>query len=415
LKTVISIRDLSKQYLLGTRGTGTFVHDLNRWLVKQSGREDPYLKIGQSALQPNFWALKNINFELQEGDILGVIGKNGAGKSTLLKLLSKITLPTTGQIKIKGKLSSLLEVGTGFHPELTGRENIFLNGAILGMSKAEIKSKFDEIVDFSSIAEFIDTPVKRYSSGMYVRLAFAVAANLSAEIIIVDEVLAVGDAEFQKKCIGKMREVSNSGRTLIFVSHNMAAIKSLCTKGLVLTQGTMAGEIQTAQQAVSAYLNSLREQSKSIKILDSKSRKGNGKAMFTRIAFFQNSEEVAFPVTGESLTVRLYFNVYQMISQGFFAISFNSIEGENKILLSSELLNKSYQFDVGQHFVDCKISKNPLQAGEYSLNLFLKNNNDIVDWIQEAMIVEIAPGDYYGTGRIIENGNSSVFIQQNWN
>lgn len=415
MKTVISIRDLSKQYLLGTRGTGTFVHDLNRWLVKQSGREDPYLKIGQSALQPNFWALKNINFELQEGDILGVIGKNGAGKSTLLKLLSKITLPTTGQIKIKGKLSSLLEVGTGFHPELTGRENIFLNGAILGMSKAEIKSKFDEIVDFSSIAEFIDTPVKRYSSGMYVRLAFAVAANLSAEIIIVDEVLAVGDAEFQKKCIGKMREVSNSGRTLIFVSHNMAAIKSLCTKGLVLTQGTMAGEIQTAQQAVSAYLNSLREQSKSIKILDSKSRKGNGKAMFTRIAFFQNSEEVAFPVTGESLTVRLYFNVYQMISQGFFAISFNSIEGENKILLSSELLNKSYQFDVGQHFVDCKISKNPLQAGEYSLNLFLKNNNDIVDWIQEAMIVEIAPGDYYGTGRIIENGNSSVFIQQNWN
>lgn len=391
------------------------MHDLNRWLVKQSGREDPYLKIGQSALQPNFWALKNINFELQEGDILGVIGKNGAGKSTLLKLLSKITLPTTGQIKIKGKLSSLLEVGTGFHPELTGRENIFLNGAILGMSKAEIKSKFDEIVDFSSIAEFIDTPVKRYSSGMYVRLAFAVAANLSAEIIIVDEVLAVGDAEFQKKCIGKMREVSNSGRTLIFVSHNMAAIKSLCTKGLVLTQGTMAGEIQTAQQAVSAYLNSLREQSKSIKILDSKSRKGNGKAMFTRIAFFQNSEEVAFPVTGESLTVRLYFNVYQMISQGFFAISFNSIEGENKILLSSELLNKSYQFDVGQHFVDCKISKNPLQAGEYSLNLFLKNNNDIVDWIQEAMIVEIAPGDYYGTGRIIENGNSSVFIQQNWN
>jgi lipopolysaccharide transport system ATP-binding protein len=415
LKTVISIKDLSKQYLLGTRGTGTFVHDLNRWVLRKTGKEDAYLKIGQSSHQKEFWALKNINFELQEGDILGVVGKNGAGKSTLLKLLSKITLPTSGQIKIKGKLSSLLEVGTGFHPELTGRENIFLNGAILGMSKAEIVNKFDEIVDFAGIPEFIDTPVKRYSSGMYVRLSFAVSANISAEIIIVDEVLAVGDTEFQKKCLGKMKEVSNSGRTLIFVSHNMTAIKSLCTKGIVLSQGILQGEVQTADQAVSAYLKAMREQSKSNTSLENKSRKGNGKALFTKIAFFQNLEEVAFPSTGENFKVRLYLKVNQTIKQSFFAISFNTLEGENKMLLSSELINKSYQFEVGEHFVDCNIDKNPLQAGEYSINIFLKSNNDIVDWLQEALVVEIAPGDFYGTGRTIENGNSSLLIQQNWN
>jgi lipopolysaccharide transport system ATP-binding protein len=414
LKTVISIKDLSKQYLLGSRGTGTFVHDFNRWILKKTGKEDPYLKIGQSTNQQEFWALKNVSFELNEGDILGVVGKNGAGKSTLLKLLSKITLPTSGQIKINGKLSSLLEVGTGFHPELTGRENIFLNGAILGMSKAEIKSKFDEIVDFAGIPEFIDTPVKRYSSGMYVRLAFAVAANLSAEIIIVDEVLAVGDAEFQKKCLGKMKEVSNSGRTLIFVSHNMTAIKSLCTKGIVLSQGLMQGAMQTANQAVSAYLSALREQNITSSTLENKTRKGNGKALFTKIAFFQHAEEVAYPSTGENLKVRLYFKVNAPISNGFFAISFNSLEGENKMLLSSELLNKSYQFDVGVHFVDCNINKNPLQAGEYSINIFLKSNNDIVDWLQEALVVEIAPGDFYGNGRTIENGNTSLLIQQNW-
>jgi lipopolysaccharide transport system ATP-binding protein len=400
---------------LGSRGTGTFVHDFNRWIFNNLGKEDPYLKIGEQANQKEFWALKNINFKLDEGDILGIIGKNGAGKSTLLKILSKITRPTTGKIKIKGALSSLLEVGTGFHPELTGRENIFLNGAILGMSKTEIKSKFDEIVDFSAISAFIDTPVKRYSSGMYVRLAFSVAAHLSADIIVIDEVLAVGDAEFQKKCMGKMKEVSNSGRTLIFVSHNMAAVKSLCTKGIVLKQGSMQGEIQTAQSAVASYLSSMREQNKSFSFLDHPSRKGNGNALFTKIAFIQNGLETSMPETGESLVVRLYFIVKQFINQCYFAISFNTLEGENKILLSSELINKSFHYVEGEHFVDCSVGKNPLQNGEYSLNLFLKSNNDIVDWIQEAVVVEIAPGDFYVTGRIIENGNSSVLIQQTWN
>ena len=243
-ETVIKVENLSKQYRLGVVGTGTLSHDLNRWWHAVRGKEDPYLKIGETndratkAESEYVWALKEINFEVKQGEVLGIIGKNGAGKSTLLKLLSRVTSPTTGEIKAKGRIASLLEVGTGFHPELTGRENIFLNGAILGMTKAEIRSKLDEIVEFSGTSRYIDTPVKRYSSGMRVRLAFAVAAHLEPEILIVDEVLAVGDADFQKKAIGKMQDVSKGeGRTVLFVSHNMGAVQQLCSKALLLVNG----------------------------------------------------------------------------------------------------------------------------------------------------------------------------------
>ena len=242
---IIEVTNLSKQYRLGTIGTGTVSHDLNRWWHQVRGKEDPYLKIGQANSRAQkgdneyVWSLKDINFTVNAGEVLGIIGKNGAGKSTLLKILSKVTAPTTGTIKMRGRVASLLEVGTGFHPELTGRENVFLNGAILGMTKSEIKSKFDEIVDFSGVEKYIDTPVKRYSSGMYVRLAFAVAAHLEPEILIVDEVLAVGDAEFQKKCLGKMKDVSvNEGRTVLFVSHNMLAVRSLCNMSMLLEAGS---------------------------------------------------------------------------------------------------------------------------------------------------------------------------------
>lgn len=246
MNTVIKVENLSKQYRLGKVGTGTVSDDLNRWWYSIRGKEDPYLKIGdvndrtQKSNSDYVWALQDINFEVNQGDVLGIIGRNGAGKSTLLKLLSKTTSATTGLIKVSGRIASLLEVGTGFHPELSGRENIFLNGAILGMRKWEIQKKFDEIVDFSGVERYIDTPVKRYSSGMYVRLAFAVAAHLEPEILIVDEVLAVGDYEFQKKCLGKMKDVSkNDGRTVLFVSHNMGAVKNLCTKGLLLENGKL--------------------------------------------------------------------------------------------------------------------------------------------------------------------------------
>jgi len=256
----IKIENLSKQYRLGNVGTGTLTHDLKSWWATARGKEDPNLQIGlENKLAEKggdyVYALKDINLEIKKGDIVGVIGKNGAGKSTLLKILSRVTTPTTGSIDLYGRVASLLEVGTGFHPELTGRENIFLNGAIMGMTKQEIRSKFDEIVEFAGVGKYIDTPVKRYSSGMYVRLAFAVAAHLEPEILIVDEVLAVGDADFQKKAIGKMQDVSrNEGRTVLFVSHNMGAVKNLCKLGVLMENGTIKNK-GNIDNIISSYLD----------------------------------------------------------------------------------------------------------------------------------------------------------------
>lgn len=261
MNTAIKVENLSKAYQLGQFSTGTLSRDLERWWAIKTGKEDPFLKLGEENIRDKkgisdiVWSLKDLDFEIKEGSVVGIIGKNGAGKSTLLKLLSQVTSPTSGKIKIKGRLASLLEVGTGFHPELTGRENIFLNGAILGMRKSEIIKKFDEIVDFSGVEKYIDTPVKRYSSGMYVRLAFAVAAHLESEILIVDEVLAVGDADFQKKCMGKMGQISQGeGRTILFVSHNMSSVSKLCNQGILLKNGTIdfSGQIDLT---VDRYLN----------------------------------------------------------------------------------------------------------------------------------------------------------------
>lgn len=263
MNTVIQIENLSKAYRLGEINTGSLGSDLHRWWSKKRGKEDPYRKIGETndrtipGRSDVVWSLKEINLEINQGDAVGIIGRNGAGKSTLLKLLSRITAPTSGSIRAHGRIASLLEVGTGFHPELTGRDNIFLNGAILGMRKHEIKRKFDEIVDFSGVERYIDTPVKRYSSGMYVRLAFAVAAYLESEILIVDEVLAVGDAEFQRKCLGKMKDVTKGqGRTVLFVSHNTAAVSTLCNTGMYLKNGLLAkrGDINSV---ISAYLGDI--------------------------------------------------------------------------------------------------------------------------------------------------------------
>ena len=260
--TVIEFNNVGKQYILGTIGTGTLSQDLNRWWANIRGKEDPYLKIGETNDRTQkgnsrfVWALRDISFKVGQGDVVGIIGKNGAGKSTLLKILSRVTSPTTGDIKIKGRIASLLEVGTGFHPEMTGRENIFMNGSIMGMTKAEIRSKFDEIVDFAGVAKYVDTPVKRYSSGMMVRLGFAIAAHLEPEILVVDEVLAVGDADFQKKAIGKMKDVSTQGgRTVLFVSHNMDSMLNLCNKGTILENGMVVYE-NDIRSTVAEYLSS---------------------------------------------------------------------------------------------------------------------------------------------------------------
>lgn len=267
-QVVISVEDVGKKYRLGVIGTGRLKDDLNLWWAKMRGKENPYTKVDSenpgSFDEKEFWALRDLSFQVNEGEVLGIIGKNGAGKSTLLKLLSRVTTPSTGEIKIKGRIASLLEVGTGFHPELTGRENIFLNGAILGMTKSEIRSKLDEIIAFSGVEVHIDTPVKRYSSGMYVRLAFAVAAHLEPEILIVDEVLAVGDADFQKKCIGKMGEVAKEGRTILFVSHNMGAVQALCTRAIMLQSGKLFYE-GTTRETIAKYSHMAFDGTKAIR------------------------------------------------------------------------------------------------------------------------------------------------------
>jgi lipopolysaccharide transport system ATP-binding protein len=256
MSTLISVENLSKAYRLGQIGTGTLTYDMKLWWAKVRGKPNPLLRIGETDHgnrdEETIWALKDVGFTVEQGEVLGIIGPNGAGKSTLLKILSRVTAPTSGTVKGKGRVASLLEVGTGFQPELTGRENIYLNGAILGMSRREIDRKFDAIVDFAEIEKFIDTPVKRYSSGMYVRLAFAVAAHLEPEILVVDEVLAVGDAGFQKKCLGKMGDVSKDGRTVLFVSHNLTSVQMLCSKGLLLHYGRL-NSIGSVEDVISQY------------------------------------------------------------------------------------------------------------------------------------------------------------------
>jgi len=349
---VISVEKLSKSYRLGVIGSGTFYGDINRWWAKLRGRPDPYQIVDDS--DKNYrsgeiiWALQDVNFKVQRGEALGIIGSNGAGKSTLLKILSRVTAPTSGIVNVNGRIASLLEVGTGFHPELTGRENIFLNGAILGMSRKEIEHKFDEIVDFSGVEQFIDTPVKRYSSGMYVRLAFAVAAHLEPEILIVDEVLAVGDAAFQKKCIGKMSDVAHEGRTVLFVSHNSAAIRNLCTSCILFSEGkiTMNGPVDAV---IKHYLRR-DEKSFPSKImlpeLDGKrpgvgrslqimSQDGTQKSDFElgerwKVIFefemFENTEQISAGfhlVNNESITVMTFISSPKDLNPGFYRVEFD--------------------------------------------------------------------------------------------
>ena len=311
-KVILKAENISKQYRLGTVGTGTLSHDLNRFWHTIRGKEDPYLKIGETndrsskGTSEYVWALQDINFEINSGEVVGIIGKNGAGKSTLLKILSKVTAPTTGVIKTKGRIASLLEVGTGFNPELTGRENIYLNGAILGMTKREITSKLDEIIAFSGCERYIDTPTKRYSSGMTVRLAFAVAAFLEPEILVVDEVLAVGDAEFQKKAIGKMQDISKTeGRTVLFVSHNMAAVKSLCTRGIVLENGKLKFD-GTVEQALDVYSDISKSLEYKVVFDEETVRVGNKNIEFQSIEIVnQNNKNTQEYSIGDDLIIKI--------------------------------------------------------------------------------------------------------------
>lgn len=373
----IKIENISKLYRLGQVGTGSLQQDIKKWWWKTMGKGDPFFKVGEvndrtsKGKSDYVWALKDINFDVKQGEVLGIIGRNGAGKSTLLKILSKTTSPTSGIIKVNGRIASLLEVGTGFHPELTGKENIFLNGAILGMTKKEIRSKFDEIVNFSGVERYIDTPVKRYSSGMYVRLAFAVAAHLEPDILIVDEVLAVGDAEFQKKCLGKMKDVSvNDGRTVLFVSHNIAAIKTLCTQGVVLQNGTVSYSGNT--------LDAVEYYQKLTNIISSIDHKGDIESAPGN----QNIKILKFntqPIKGNYLTISsgvefelTFYNYKTEINLDVIFELKNS--DEITIFHTGELVTTNKNSRRGIYKVKGQIEENLLNAGTYTFNLIFSES-----------------------------------------
>jgi lipopolysaccharide transport system ATP-binding protein len=378
MSKVIKVEGLSKQYRLGEVSTGTIAHDINRWWHKMLRNEDPYLKIGEEndrskkGVSEYIWALRDLNFEINHGEVLGIIGRNGAGKSTLLKILSRTTTPTLGTVKMKGRVASLLEVGTGFHPELTGRDNIFLNGAILGMTRKETKQKFDEIVDFAGVERYIDTPVKRYSSGMYVRLAFGVAAHLEPEILIVDEVLAVGDAEFQKKCLGKMRDVSDKeGRTVLFVSHNMTAIKSLCDKVFHLNNGRIIEE-GPASEVINKYLSQHSNDSLIQSFENLEKAPGNEKVRLKRIEIRPILDQPEDPITVRTeINIEIEFwnsDDDRLINVTLFL---NTLGGECIFAIGTEVK----MLPRGYHMAICKIPGNFLNDDIYNISILIVENS----------------------------------------
>ncbi len=413
--TVIRIESLGKKYVLGHQKQGEYTtlrekitdgaKALNRRLLR------PFDKHISQPAHTEFWALKDVSFEIKQGERVGIIGRNGAGKSTLLKILSRITEPTIGRIALKGRVASLLEVGTGFHPELTGSENVYLNGAILGMSKTEIKRKFDEIVAFAEVEKFLDTPVKRYSSGMYVRLAFAVAAHLEPEILIVDEVLAVGDVQFQKKCIGKMEDVGKEGRTILFVSHNMAMVQTLCSRGIFLRQGTVLTD-DTAAAAVGTYLRTL-EKSASQNLLERTERQGKGQVRLTQIEVSTGGD---FPsttlVTGQS--ARFVFHITTVLSGMACSCTLYDQHGQAVVNFSSDVPSQEDLNDpnVGLKIL-CEIDELLLVPGRYRMNAGIIIANEWQDHVEAAIIIDVEQGNL-GDRPSRNIGHGNVCMHHRW-
>lgn len=384
----LKAENISKQYRLGQVGTGTLSHDLNRFWAQIRGKEDPYLKIGESNDRTSkgeseyVWSLRDINFEIEQGDAVGIIGRNGAGKSTLLKLLSKVTKPSTGKIYTNGRIASLLEVGTGFHPEMTGRENIYLNGAILGMTRKEITRKFDEIVDFSGVERYIDTPVKRYSSGMYVRLAFAVAAHLESEILIVDEVLAVGDAEFQKKCLGKMGDVSKGeGRTVLFVSHNMSSITKLCNKGIFLEKGSVKqkGNISEIVNEYSQSFTATEE-----------IKPNFGKKIFLKDFKAYSTYQPNTNIITKQDAVLEFLLESQIIADNInIGIGINDLFSNRLITPFSKHYHTCFKIEKGTNKIGCHIKDFPLKAGDYTAEIYIGNHEEVYDYYDKGLKLRV--------------------------
>lgn len=412
MSKAIQVNNLSKAYQLGEIGTGTISRDLERYFAKLRGKEDPYLKIGEvndrsvKGQTDVVWGLKDLNFEIEKGDTVGIIGRNGAGKSTLLKILSRVTAPTTGSVKLKGRVASLLEVGTGFHPDLTGRENIYLNGAILGMRKAEIKRKFDEIVDFSGVERYIDTPVKRYSSGMYVRLAFAVAAHLESEIMIVDEVLAVGDAEFQRKCLGKMGDISKGeGRTVLFVSHNMAAVQKLCQSAILLNNGgiNMMGK---TSNVVAKYLLSSTIQ-KSVYPIPAPDDHEFKICLATQLQIedIYGHLQQEIPI-GQPWQVRVFFKVNKQAESFIIALS---IYNSSDLVLRTTWSKKS-NLRPGYYEAVFKEDQLIFSPGLYTLSLGLSNYEYSIHYLENLAEITISDVSSAGLDETIIRVNNGVIL-----
>jgi lipopolysaccharide transport system ATP-binding protein len=414
MNVAIAVEHLSKRYRLGVMGGVSLNEELGRWWARVRGRPDPLTKVGVATAHAGreFWALRDVSFELKEGDVLGIVGSNGAGKSTLLKILSQVTAPTDGRVIVAGRIASLLEVGTGFHPDLSGRENIFLNGAILGMTKQEIRRNFDDIVEFAEIEEFVDTPVKRYSSGMYVRLAFAVAAHLDPEILIVDEVLAVGDAAFQRKCLGKMGEVAKGGRTVLFVSHNMGAIRSLCTSALALRAGTVFrhGDVNAV---IADYLQSTRVHGDQGFIARNDERDFELTDVWLRD---EDGNRVAAAQTGHAIEICLAVKTSQPVKAVHAGVSIHTLADDLRIcLFYSRMTGDSLTVASGETVLVCAVPRVPLPPGTYSLTIDLVAGADSLMFTERACEISVVSGNFYGTGRLPESPwGGLVLVDHSW-
>ncbi|PKM82463.1 MAG: ABC transporter ATP-binding protein [Firmicutes bacterium HGW-Firmicutes-14] len=416
MSIVIKAENLGKKYILRHQKR-------ERYVALRDVMADTARRWGKTIINPfaaaremrpakeEFWALKDVSFEVEQGDRIGIIGRNGAGKSTLLKILSRITEPTEGIVRLKGRVASLLEVGTGFHPELTGRENIYLNGAILGMTKSEIKKKFDEIVEFAEVEKFLDTPVKRYSSGMYVRLAFAVAAHLEPEILLVDEVLAVGDAQFQKKCLGKMEEVGREGRTVLFVSHNMAAIRNLCTSAVLLAQGQVKN-FDNANIVINEYLKTLSQRNFKTSCLARNDEAGV--SLSTVELINENGEVLSAAQSGLPVSIRLIFDSVKNFDKLLISIGLNNQEDIRVSVFHTGLTESELKIKSPCSEVLCNIPKVPLIPGNYRLSIKVMSRGKLLFWLPQICEMAVEGGDFYNTGRLPGEWGGICMIEHSW-
>lgn len=417
MNEIIKVRELTKIYKLGKMQTNLLSEKLRNKFYSFFDKFKRTIKARKNAIHKNknkledqIYALKDVTFEVRQGEVVGVIGDNGAGKSTLLKILSRITAPSSGYVELYGRAASLLEVGTGFHPELTGKENIFLNGAILGMSKKEIKDQFDQIVAFAGVNKFLNTPVKRYSSGMYMRLAFAVAAHLEPEILIIDEVLAVGDLQFQKKCLSKLSDIAGQGRTVIFVSHNMAAISSLCSHAYLLENGMIVSRGKTCE-VISKYISTIHQNTDIP--LDQRSHDGNGLARITKVMFkHQNGNSNNSFLSGECLRIVIECKSSCKLSNAAYSIGIYDFTGIKLAMLKTSLMNKGIEIEKGHNRICCSIPNLPLYPGQYFINVAITTGPELIDGIVRCAAFFVEEGDFFGFGLLPDFG--PLLIHHDW-